>query len=214
METVVSGLDGLDRRLFLLLNGLHATWLDGAMWAFSQLGVMWVPLYLVLIWLLYQRLGWRRLGLLLFLIGLTITITDQIASGLLKPLVARPRPTHQPALSGLVHTVYGYTGGEFGFVSSHAANSVGVAVVLMTALRSERFRWLAPMVLTVAALGSYSRIYLGVHYPGDILCGALLGGLVAIPMGLLYRRLIRSGRLVSVDAGAEPSRSEQHQRLS
>lgn len=161
-----------DRSLFLLLNGLHTSWLDPVMMIISSKWV-WIPFYLFLLyrlWVIYKRDCLK----ILLSVALLITLTDQ-TSGLIKDTVKRHRPTHQEGLSEMVHTVDGYKGGKFGFVSSHAANSFAIA--LFIGLLLSRKRSMTPLLglIVWAFLVSYSRIYLGVHYPGDILGGALVG---------------------------------------
>src|SRR5690606_4235929 len=106
-------------------------------------------------------------------IALTIALADQVTSALMKPYFMRLRPTHEPDLARLVHTVNQYKGGKFGFASSHAANTFGVATFLFLALK-DSYRYTGLLFLWAGAV-SYTRIYLGVHYPGDILAGALVG---------------------------------------
>lgn len=107
---------------------------------------------------------------------LTILLADQVSSGLMKPYFERLRPCHNPELEGLLY-VYGRCGGLYGFVSSHAANTFGVATFLTLILRKKQkgIKWL----FLYAVIVSYSRIYLGVHYPLDVLFGALVGVLSA-----------------------------------
>ena len=126
--------------------------------------------------------------LIVVLLALLITASDQISSGLLKPLVHRLRPTHDAALAPMVDTVFGYRGGQFGFPSSHAANSF--ALFTFTALLVRNWGYTLSMLLW-ASVFSYSRIYLGVHYPGDIVCGALLGVFVGLVFYLVYEALNR-----------------------
>ena len=167
---MIEQLNQWDRALFLWLNGKHTDWLDPIM-VFISGKYEWIPLYVFLLFLLYKTYGLKGFWSLLF-IALLITLTDQLASGLLKPWVARPRPCHEEALSGLVHTV-NKCGGRYGFASSHASNTFGIALFFFWILRP-RHRW-AWLLILWAAVVSYSRVYLGVHYPGDIIVGALIG---------------------------------------
>jgi undecaprenyl-diphosphatase len=174
-----------DREIFLYLNGLHAPWLDPVM-LFATETLSWLPLYLYLVYLIFK--DHQKEGLLVLVgIVLTIVLADQVTSTIMKPYFARFRPSHEPSLQTLVHIVNGYKGGKFGFASSHAANTFGTATFLFLLFGKTR-KWIALLFLW-AAVVTYSRIYLGVHYPGDILVGALVGMLAALAGFTLYRWL-------------------------
>jgi undecaprenyl-diphosphatase len=158
-----------DQQLFLLLNSCHSPFWDEVMYAISG-RLIWIPLYigiLVAIWYKYRK----KFLTVLIAVAVTVTVSDQL-SNIIKKSVKRPRPCHEVSLSGKVHTVRGKCGGAYGFVSSHATNSFTVAVLSLFLLR--RMWFSAAMILWAAAIG-YSRIYLGVHYPGDVLAGSVLG---------------------------------------
>lgn len=169
----------LDRELLLFLNGSNTPFLDRFFWIFTSIAV-WIPLYMVIA---YQFIKPNYRSGLILVGGLILTfiLTDQISSSLFKNLFERWRPSHEPTLEGLVRLLNGYKGGPYGFVSGHAANSFALATFVAYFLRN---RWLTFTLFAWAAINGYSRIYLGVHYPGDVICGALLGVLIAY--GIIY----------------------------
>lgn len=119
--------------------------------------------------------NYKRQGIfILVFVGVVILVCDQTASHLIKHAVQRLRPSHEPALAGLVHLGKAGPGGLYGFVSSHAANAFGLATFLALTL-NDRFRYLKYWLFVWAILGSYSRIYNGVHYPGDVVVAAAVG---------------------------------------
>jgi len=146
------------------------------MWTASQART-WIWLYLLLVVLIVNRYrNWRFILLILVGFGIAVGLSDWTCSGLIKPLVARLRPTHEPALDPL-HLVLGYTGGRYGFCSSHAANTMAVALLFSLIYKNK----LATLCLMVwVALNCYSRMYLGVHYPSDIIVGLMVGTLWAV----------------------------------
>ena len=172
---MLESLLSLDERLLLFLNSFHAPWLDNLMFVLTN-GKVYAPFFIVVIGLIIYRFRWKG-AFVLLLVALVIILGDQLSSSLLKPLIGRLRPTHEPHLDGLIHIVNGYKGGLYSFVSSHATNSFGIAAILWLTLRKQ-FAWMG-IFFAWATLFSFTRIYLGVHYPGDVLCGALLGTAIA-----------------------------------
>ena len=175
----------LDHRLLLAINHAHTPTLDRLM-TFVSDRYTWFPAYAVLIlWLvdIFRRQAWQ---LLLLLIG-AVALADNIASKLFKPFFGRLRPCHAPGLLAQLHLPDG-CGGQFGFMSSHAANSFALAVFLLLVLPSPRFRALKIAVFGWAGLLSYSRLYLAAHYPSDVLGGALIGTALGIGAARLFRR--------------------------
>lgn len=164
----------LDREAFLILNGLHQSWLDQPMYLLSE-RLIWVPLYALLLYLIYRK---YRSDTWIVVIGIIVmvTLSDQLASAVMKPLFERLRPSRDPSLEGMVHIVNNYRGGLYGFASSHAANTFGVATFVCMMLPEKKYLL---VLFAWAAFVSYTRIYLGVHYPGDIVAGAIVGALCA-----------------------------------
>ena len=178
----------IDTEILLAINGWYAPWADTLMWIISAKAT-WIPLYLLLIGLLVWRYSkpamtnvkWLQkvpaCVVMIVVIGLAVGAADFIASGILKDWVARPRPSRVPELEGMLHLVNGYKSGQYGFVSSHAANTMAVALLFSLIWRNKIAT--CGLMLWVAA-NCYSRMYLGVHYPTDILGGLIVGSLVAV----------------------------------
>ena len=175
----------IDADLLVWINQHHAEWADTLMWYISK-STTWIPLYALMIGLLWHRFGWRRMLVWLVAIVVAIGLADFVSSGLIKPLVCRLRPTHEPALQGMLHLVRGYTGGMYGFVSSHAANTVACAYLFSRVYCDRRMTLIMSLYV---AVNCYSRMYLGVHYPGDILGGLVVGLVIAESIYLITKRI-------------------------
>ena len=176
----------LDTRIFLSINGLHSPAWDGIMWWISGKFTWW-PFYLLILIYLGITKKMQLLPMVIF-IALGITLTDQTSVHLFKNVFHRLRPCHEPFLEEVVHLVNGRCGGKYGFISSHAANAFGVALLMISWTRK---RWLTSIMVAWALLIGYSRIYLGVHYPGDVIAGGLWGAACGWSLGLLYQWLLK-----------------------
>lgn len=174
----------LDEKLLLFFNGIHSAWLDSLMFTLTD-GKVWAPLFLFTIIFIIVKFKGKGFFMLLF-VALVITLGDQISSSLLKPLIGRLRPSHEPHLEGILHIVNNYRGGLYSFVSSHATNSFGVATMLWL-LIGKQYKWIS-VFFGWALIFSFTRVYLGVHYPGDILGGAILGISIAFGINWIFRK--------------------------
>ena len=170
-------LKALDASLLLFFNHLDNPVLDFLMyWASNKW--IWIPFYICLAYFVYKKYPHRFISILLFVAFMT-ALSDQLASTVIKNSVMRLRPCHDPSIASEVHLVYGYCGGKYGFVSSHASNAFALAAFLIFLFRKEylNLQWI---ILGWAILVSFSRIYLAAHFPGDVIGGALLGTLLGI----------------------------------
>ena len=175
----------LDAQILLWINGHHSAWADVLMWYISS-PLTWLPMYTLLIGvLIYKYRDWKAMLFILLGFAVAVGLSDFVCSGILKPLVCRPRPTHEPALEGLVHIVNGYTGGMYGFCSSHAANTMACGLLFSLLFRN---KYATAALMAWVALNCYSRMYLGAHYPGDIIVGLLVGALWAVVVWLVLTR--------------------------
>jgi undecaprenyl-diphosphatase len=176
-------LNRIDQQAFLWLNGQHSPFWDTIMFHVSS-KPEWIPLYVIILGLIIWKYRWKSLWLILAAV-LLITLSDQFAN-LLKAAVRRIRPCKDPEIGYLVHLVRDYCSGLYGFVSGHAANSFALATFVSLLFRRT---WVTAGMVFWAALLSYSRIYMGVHYPGDVIAGAILGAVLGYGIILILRFL-------------------------
>ena len=172
-----------DTQLFLLINRIHAPFFDGIMYAVSY-KLTWVPLYISILYFVIKQWKHEAIWIVLALI-LCIVISDQVSSDLLKNLVKRLRPSHAENLKGLIHLVKGYSGGRYGFASSHAANAFGFALLSSLFVKRKVYSY---AIFIWALITAYSRIYLGVHFPLDVLGGVVVGSLAALSCFVTIRK--------------------------
>lgn len=163
-----------DKELFLFLNNLGTTTWDG-FWMVYTTKINWVPLYAILLYLMFKNLNRKAFILNILVIVLMITFTDQITN-LFKHGIERLRPCYTEDLQGLMRLVKSSCGGKYSYFSGHASNSMAVAVFSGLLLRN-KYKYLVFLLLFWAALMAYSRVYIGVHFPLDILSGMLFGSI-------------------------------------
>lgn len=181
-------LSDIDARLLLIVNGAHSPFFDAVMWCISGRWI-WLPFYAVLAYLLFLRMSWKRASICLVTIGLIILAADQTCATLIRPEIGRLRPANlNNPLSSFVHVVNGYRGGRYGFPSCHAANTFALSVFMSLVIRH---KWFTVMMFSWAFVVSYSRMYLGVHYFGDLFCGATIGSLFAVLFYYLQNYLFK-----------------------
>jgi len=179
----------IDKKWLLFLNGFNSPFWDTIMWYISGTKT-WIPLYAVILFFVFKQLKWRGFIALFFFI-LLIVLSDQISVRLFKNVFERLRPCHDPVIGHLVHLVNNKCGGQFGFVSSHAANTFALAMFSSLFFRNKA---VTISIFVWAAIVSYSRIYLGVHYPFDVMGGAILGvviGIITFRLYLLSQKYIK-----------------------
>ena len=172
----------LDKEVFLFLNRLgNPTW-DG-FWMFVTNKLSSIPIYLILLVLVYRKVGLRKTLVVLIAVALLILVTDQLAN-FFKYGVQRLRPCYDPQVNDIMRLVKSSCGGKFGYFSAHAANSFAIALFFTTLLRS-KFKYMGFLLFFWATVVAYSRIYIGVHFPLDVITGMLIG----LGMGWLFAKL-------------------------
>jgi undecaprenyl-diphosphatase len=188
-------LEHIDQQLFLFLNSLNSPFCDQVMWIISS-RLTWVPLYLAILIVLGIKYK-RKFLVIILMIIIAITLSDRL-SFFIKNGIQRLRPCHEPDIEGLVHIVKGYRGGLYGFVSAHASNAFMVAVLSLLFIRK---KWFTYSMIFWALLVGYSRIYLGVHFPGDVICGSILGIMIGWGVykfyGFIDRKLLLRSKYFS-----------------
>lgn len=191
---MIEWLESVDRQIVLAINGWNSPFFDELMWIVSG-KTTWLPLYFILIGLGFWKLGWKRALLYVACVIMAVGCTDFICSGVIKEAIQRYRPSHHALLTDQLHfysdgSGFVYKGGQYGFVSSHAGNFFALAFTSGWILR-HYFKWVLPLMLGLAVLISYSRIYLGVHYLSDIIGGMIIGTAVSIAIyRLVYCKLV------------------------
>lgn len=180
--------EAIDTQFLLLINQYHADWLDPIILTITNRW-FWVPFYALIIGYIFRKRTPAAAFWVIVSIVATITLTDQIGGGELRHFIARMRPSNpENPISEYIHIVNDYRSGSYGFPSCHAANSFALAMFLWLTFRNRLTVW---VMFTWAVLQCYTRAYLGVHYPGDLMAGALLGTCMASTVYFLPRYIGR-----------------------
>ena len=171
-----------ERELFFFLNGSNSTLLDNFFYICTNRWT-WVIFYLCFLWIFVHKKNWKEIVCILVAVILLVLLTDRISSGLFKPFFHRFRPTHHPDFMDQVKILFGYRGGEYGFISGHAANAFGFATFCALIFRNRIFTC---TIFLFAFFNAYSRIYIGVHFISDVIAGAFVGALIAMFIYMIY----------------------------
>lgn len=184
-----------DKQAMIFLNNLGSSTFD-PFWILVSEKWFWIPLYVIFFYFLYKNFNKKSLFYILLFVALGITASDQIAN-IFKFGFERLRPCHDPSLEGLLREVK--CGGKFGFYSAHSSNSFFVATYL-TILLGKKIKQLPYFLFVWAAIVAYSRVYLGMHFPGDIIVGAIMGILLALFFGILAKKVIKKSEVTTQDS--------------
>ena len=183
---MIEVLEDIDRELLLAVNGSDSLFLDRMVTTLTT-AATWIPLYLTMFYMVLKNNdNVRRVLMVLGGVAICYLLAGAVDDGIVKPMVARWRPTHDPQIGPLVDIVDGYRGGKYGFFSAHASNTMCIATYFCWLVRSRR---LSITLVTWSLVNCWTRMYLGVHFPGDILVGLLWGVIVGSGVYFLYRRL-------------------------
>lgn len=178
---MINWLESIDRSILLFINGLNTPFLDEVMWFYSG-KLSLIPFYLILLYFIKKENNWKNFSLICLGVFMTVLITDQTSVHLFKDVFQRYRPSHNLEISYLLHYYEIkpgdlYRGGTYGFISSHAANYFGMLGFVLP-LFSKKYRILQAFAILIGIFVALSRVYLGVHYPSDVVIGATFGLLI------------------------------------
>lgn len=192
LTDLLSMLKAADTMVFLTVNSHHNAYFDSVMWLISG-KLIWVPMYASLFFVLLKNYPYKVVFAILLAIGVVILFTDSFTAQVIRPWVCRLRPSNlDNPVSGMVHVVDGYRGGAYGFPSNHASNTWGLAFFITFLFRRYKLTF---FFFLWALLVCYSRMYLGVHYFGDLLIGSLLALTGASTVFYVFRKVSGNTRL-------------------
>lgn len=195
LTDLLSMLKAMDTMVFLTVNSHHNAYFDSVMWLVSG-KLIWVPMYVSLFFVLLKNYSYKVVFAILLAIGVVILFTDSFTAQVIRPWVCRLRPSNlDNPMSSMVHVVDGYRGGAYGFPSNHASNTWGLAFFITFLFRRYKLTF---FFFLWALLVCYSRMYLGVHYFGDLLIGALLALAGASTVFHVFRKVSGDTRLQKV----------------
>ena len=180
-----------EKELFFVINGAHTPFMDGVMWLYSGMEI-WVPLVLALLFTMMYKKSWREWALILLSFVVLALVCDYVSAGLFKPWVQRPRPSGFPGVAELVWTLgeRKIDSGSYGFISGHSTQCFAIAMFSSLVFRKKLYTGVA---FGWALIMGYSRIYLGAHFPGDVLGGMIAGMILAYVVYKLYRLAVAAG---------------------
>lgn len=195
LTDLLSMLKAMDTMVFLTVNSHHNAYFDSVMWLVSG-KLIWVPMYVSLFFVLLKNYSYKVVFAILLAIGVVILFTDSFTAQVIRPWVCRLRPSNlDNPMSSMVHIVDGYRGGAYGFPSNHASNTWGLAFFITFLFRRYKLTF---FFFLWALLVCYSRMYLGVHYFGDLLIGGLLALAGASTVFYVFRKVSGDTRLQKV----------------
>ena len=195
LTDLLSMLKAMDTMVFLTVNSHHNAYFDSVMWLVSG-KLIWVPMYVSLFFVLLKNYSYKVVFAILLAIGVVILFTDSFTAQIIRPWVCRLRPSNlDNPMSSMVHVVDGYRGGAYGFPSNHASNTWGLAFFITFLFRRYKLTF---FFFLWALLVCYSRMYLGVHYFGDLLIGGLLALAGASTIFHVFRKVSGDTRLQKV----------------
>jgi undecaprenyl-diphosphatase len=187
-DGLIPALESLDKQLLLEVNGSDSLYLDRVAHKLTN-ALAWIPFYISLFYVVLKNNdSFRKILLVLGAVSVCVLLAGMVDDVIVKPTVARWRPTHDPEIGPLVDVVDGYRGGKYGFFSAHAANTFSIAIFFCWMVRS---RLLSLAMIIWSFTNCWTRLYLGVHYPGDILVGLIWGTIVGSFAYFLFYRLTR-----------------------